>query len=389
MSLFSNMSMSKDNNNGVIIIGGHVQGLGIARILGKLGNKIIVMDSTPHNIARRSKYCNKFIEINNDTLLEELILIGKSGLYKNYIIFPTNDLYVFILSKNKELLSQYFILAADDWEVVEKTYNKRLTYNIAKKIGVPIANTWMPNNIQEIDSLNPDFPCIIKPAVMHSFYSKLKKKVFLCKDKTELIENYKRAISVIPANEVIVQSVIKSDSSGLYSVCFLHNKDKEIQYFVGRRARQHPPDFGNATTLAQIVDNEVLVEMGKRLLTEIGYTGVCEVEFMMDTSDNLFKFLEINPRTWKWHSIAELANINMLENYTKLLMRQPVLVNGNTKKASFRHLVTDIPTLLEYKLLKLYKKYPKYPVQYAVWDINDIKPFVFELINLPLNILKR
>lgn len=374
---------------GIIIIGGHVQGLGIARILGKLGMPIIVMDSTPQNIARRSKYCNNFIKFQKDSLLEQLMKLGKTNKYKNYIVFPTNDLYVSVLSKNKNTLSKYFIIAADHWKSVEKTYNKRLTYKIATEIGVPIANTWMPDSIQEIEELNPDFPCIIKPAVMHSFYSKFKKKVFLCENKKELIENYYKAITVIPAEEVIVQSVIKSNSDGLYSACFLYNKDREIQYFVGRRARQHPPDFGNATTFAQLVDNQELFNLGKRLLSEIGYTGVCEVEFMLDKTDHSFKFLEINPRTWKWHSIAEPANINMLENYVNLLTKQPIVLNDNTKKASFRHIITDIPTLLKYKLLKIYKKYPKYPIQYAVWDIKDIKPFIFELINLPLNILKR
>lgn len=57
--------------------------------------------------------------------------IGKIKQYQNSIVFPTNDFHVEILSKNKELLSENFTIASDDWSSVEKCYNKRLTYQIA------------------------------------------------------------------------------------------------------------------------------------------------------------------------------------------------------------------------------------------------------------------
>jgi predicted ATP-grasp superfamily ATP-dependent carboligase len=213
--------------------------------------------------------------------------------------------------------------------------------------------------------------------------------VFLCNNKEELIQNYKKAITVIPANEVIIQAVIKSESDGLYSACFLYNKDHAIQSFVGRRARQHPPDFGNATTFAQIIENDELESLAIKILNEIEYTGLCEVEFMHDKNDNKFKFLEINPRTWKWHSIANKANVNMLESYVQLLSNKPLSKKKKADFASFRHLITDIPTLIKYKQKKLFKKYPKYPMQYAVYDLKDLKPFIFELIYLPITIFKR
>jgi len=378
-----------ENRKGVIIIGGHVQGLGIARILGKLKIPVVIMDATSLNLARHSKYCSSFVKYNKDNLYQSLLDLGKKGFFKDYIVFPTNDLHVGILSKNKEELSSYFTIASDDWEVVEKCYNKRETYTIAKEIGIPIANTWMPNSLQELERLEINYPVIIKPAVMYSFYEKLKKKVFVCNNKKELIENYQLAIDVIPPKEIIVQAIIEGGSQHLYSACFLRQKSGVIQSFVGRRARQHPPDFGNATTFAQIVQNDELVELSSQFLKHINYQGVCEVEYKYDESSKEYKLLEINPRTWKWHSIAEKANVNLLENYYNLLQNIPLKLGKTIRNANFRHLLTDIPTVLKYKRLGIYSKHVSYPVKYAVWDKDDLKPAFYELLYLPSFILKR
>ena len=104
---------------------------------------------------------------------------------------------------------------------------------------------------------------------------------------------------------------------------------------------------------------------------------------------NEYKLLEINPRTWKWHSIAEKSNINLLENYILLLQGKQTKANTKFSKSSFRHILTDIPTLFRYKKLGIYKKYKSYPIQYAVWSKSDIKPMLFELIYLPYFLFKR
>ena len=47
-----------------------------------------------------------------------------------------------------------------------------------------------------------------------------------------------------------------------------------------------------------------LEQYGSVLLKEIGYYGLSEVEFKKDPRDGRYKLLEINARTWLWHSLA-------------------------------------------------------------------------------------
>ncbi len=382
------MSFSRN----VIIIGGHVQGLGICRILGKMGYQIVLFDDTRYNLTRWSKFCKKFVFFREKELLS--ILLEQKDTYKGNIIFPTSDKYAYILSKHKIKLSENYIVATADFEPFSKCYNKRNTYNIAENLNIPYPKTWMPKDLNDLSNLKLEYPIIIKPAVMHSFFDKIKKKVFVCNNSEELLKNYEIALTVIPKEEIIIQEIIMGSSDNLFSACFLYVQKFNYISFVGKRARQHPPDFGNATTFAIMSNNDrhikIMTEQSLKFLREIDYNGVCEVEFKYDQIRKEFLLLEINPRTWKWHSITEAAEIPLLPSYVELLLGHNPLCNSSyNKSACFRHLITDLPTIFRYKLKGIYQSYPSLGTQHAVWSREDILPAVFELFYLPILILKR
>ncbi|MCD4674409.1 MAG: hypothetical protein K8S18_00205, partial [Desulfobacula sp.] len=101
------MKEKKKTTPGVIVLGGHVQGLNIIRIFGDSEIQGIVIDNTPINLAKHSKFCKKFYNVSDDKLLGFLLDLQNQDFYKNWVIFPTNDLYVSILSRNKEKLEPY------------------------------------------------------------------------------------------------------------------------------------------------------------------------------------------------------------------------------------------------------------------------------------------
>ena len=150
--------------------------------------------------------------------------------------------------------------------------------------------------------------------------------------------------------------------------------------------RQHPIDFGNATTYAETIDEPVLKKYSEKLLSASGYNGLCEVEFKKDEADGQYKFLEVNTRTWKWHAIAEKAGTPFLENYYKYLNGAALKPMSSQNRASFRHALTDFP--IQIKLFLLGHKYAfrrVRPLVKAVWARDDFNPWFFEkfyLINL-------
>src|SRR5262249_8844255 len=56
--------------------------------------------------------------------------------------------------------------------------------------------------------------------------------------------------------------------------------------------------------------NDLLVEQAVRLLRELRFTGIAQVEFKYDSRDRQFKFIEINPRLWQWHENAAACGVD-------------------------------------------------------------------------------
>jgi predicted ATP-grasp superfamily ATP-dependent carboligase len=376
--------MSKDTI-GAIVLGGHIQAYGIVRILGESSISSVVIDSTKFCIARHSKYCQSFYIAD----LKETIGLLKSfianGEYKNWMIIPTDDYQVRELCTNKESLSEHFIIAVDDWDKVSLFFNKCLSYPLAAECKIPIPITMYPStSVLGADILdNTSFPCIIKPAVMRDFYSIYRTKAVVCKDRDALIKNYQEIIERIPPSQLMVQEIIPGGSENQYSVGVFFDGLEAKNTLIARRRRQHPLDFGNATTYAESVDIPLLMDYAMKILTKSGYKGVCEVEFKRDLRDGEYKFLEVNPRLWKWHLLALQLDIPLLLNYRQFLYCNSLMPISKVSNGAWRDILTDIPVCMQLWLKGLYNPAEKLPTIAAVWNSTDPKPFMMQIAYLP------
>ena len=379
-------------NGGVIVLGGHVQGYGILRIFGENNIPSIVIDTTRQNIARHSKYCTHFIEVDYDNLINKLVEIGQEGRIDNWLLFPTDDYYVRLLSQNKNLLDQYYLVTVDEWDIIKLFFNKRNSYPLAESAGVPIPKTFYPNNPIEVKQVSSEieYPCIIKPAVMLDFYRHFKQKVFVCKNEHELNTNFLKATEIIKTNEILVQEIIPGDSEKQYSVGVFYDRKKSYNYIVARRKRQHPIDFGNATTFAETVDIPILIDYSHKILKKAEYFGICEVEFKYDERDEKYKFLEVNPRTWKWHTITQSAQIPLLMSIYKYFKDSKPIIKKDYQIARWRDLFTDIPVILQLLFMNRYEySNTEGKLHEAVLNLKDPLPFIYQLLYIPLNIIRR
>jgi D-aspartate ligase len=371
------------NKIGAIVLGGHVQSLGIVRILGRHGIPIVVINKDRFNLARHSRYCSAFHRVDDEELLPFLNGLGASNIYSKWILFASNDFHVQLLSRNKLQLERYFIVSTDSWDVIKLFYNKRYTYQLTARLNIPMAATFFPDSEADLNAITVRYPCIIKPAVMFDFYKKMKTKVLVCEDEKELLCNYHKALEVIPANEIIVQEIIPGPSKNQFSACFLFLHGKSYVSLTACRMRQHPLEFGNATTYAETVDLPIIKEYGEQILSATHYQGVCEVEFKLDERDHQYKFLEVNPRTWKWHSIANKAETPFLKKFYDYLSDNEIKPVTKFKQASFSHPLTDFPVRIQllFRGFSYWNHFLR-PIEDAVWAVDDIKPWIFEKIYL-------
>jgi D-aspartate ligase len=336
---------------GVVVIGGHIQGLGIVRMLGSKKIPVILMDSSSFNITRFSKYCAKFIKMPGDIFESEKkfcdFLKEKNHQYnlQGWVLFPTDDQTVAYLSRNRGELNYYYKIWTPAWDIVECCYNKKLTYMLAKKIGIEIPESYFPKDQNEVRLLSHqiEYPVIIKPAVMHSFYAKTKSKAIIIDKQEDLEEQYRKVTTIIPPSEIIIQEIIPGLPENLFSFGSFFKDGRTIASVMGRRSRQIPMDFGKASTYVELVDMDELRSLSHRLLDAIGYYGLSEVEFKFDARDGSFKLLEINPRTWKWHSISLLNGLNL-----------PYLLYCDINKEDYNKEINNLKTKIDGKWVDIY-----------------------------------
>jgi len=311
------MSQFQPEKPGVIIIEGHVQGLSNTRALGIEGIPVIVID-TRSCIARYSKFCDKFficppfIEQRFVSFLIDLCL--KEGL-KDWLLLPSNDHAVYNISKNKEILSKYYKIITPSIDIIEKIYNKENLLKIAQSIGIPTPTSYFnPALISEFN-LNIRFPLITRGKFGLSFYKKTHHKAYISKD-SDLFKSHLKEIENCQALDIaFTQEFIPFDGSNrTISFTAFCIEGKVKTYWMGRKLRDHPYQFGTATFSESIYEGQLL-ENSKLLLQELNYTGVCEVEFLKDPRDNEYKIIEINARTWLWVGLANACGVN----YAKMI----------------------------------------------------------------------
>lgn len=376
---------------GAVITGGDFQALGVLRTLSRKDVPVILLDSD-HCISRYSKFKKRFFKSPNpsdtQSYLNFLIdLARKEGIY-GWVIFPNSDEAVYVLSKNRAILEKFYRIPTPTWEVIRNVYIKKNTYQVAEKNGIPIPKTYYPENLEELMELDLDLPVVIKPSIRDNFYNKVKIKAFRINNKDELEKTYQFVCSIINPSEVLVQDFIPGGANQLYSFCPFFKECKTISGIAARRARQHPMDFGQASTFAEIVDVPELANISEKFLSLIGYYGIAEVEFMKDPRNDKYKLLEINPRVWGWHTLAIGAGVDLPYLLYLDMIGERIEVQLPSNHVKWVRLVTDIPTAF-FEILKGNIKIADYVAsmkgkkEFAVFSLDDPLPFFTEIAMAP------
>lgn len=392
--------MKELKSTGIIIIGGHVMALGIARSLGKLGIPVYLVYDKSLCVTRFSRYVKKFIKAPKGTTSylidhekEDEFLKFFMNLEDNltgHILVPTNDAVVHILSKHKKTLERRYKVSVPELNIVNFAYNKRLTYAIAKENNIPVPYTIYPENLKEMSELSPDisFPVIIKGTIGHRFFKKIGVAAIKANSQRELIQAYIKCSSIIDPQEIMIQEVIPGSSNQVYSFCSFFRDKKLIGLWTGRKIREHPSSFGVATVAESIYIPE-LVELGLALLKAMDYYGISEIEFKKDPRDGKFKLIEMNPRIWLWVSLATYSGVNLPYLLYKDIIGERIQpINGFKEDVVWIHFWPDLAMALKGIVsgnlsFNEYFSTLKGEKEFCVISRDDPLPFIAETLLLP------
>lgn len=332
---------------GAVVVGGDYQGLGIVRSLGRMGVPVCVLDDE-HSIARFSRYTTYAARAsdlrNPEAAIETLLELGQRLKLHGWVLFPTRDELVASLSSYRTALSQIFRVPTPDWEAIQFIWDKRKTYSLAKELGIPIPETWIPETAADLDQVAGRFPVALKPSIKEHFFYATKAKAWRANNREELLELYRRATSLVGSGEILIQDLIPGGGSRQFAYCAFFKDGNALGSMVACRKRQHPHEFGRASTYVETVDLPELEALSERFLRRINYYGLVEMEYKLDPRDGHFKLLDVNGRTWGYHTLGTSAGVDFpYLLYSDQLGRTPASIRGKAGKSWIR-LLTDFPT---------------------------------------------
>ena len=331
---------------GGVVIGGGCQGLGIARSLGRHGIPVCLVDDEI-SVARASRFVKDAVRVRDlrtdKTLLDALELAHAKLSLSGWVLYPTREENVASIAANRDVLGRDFRVPTPGLAAIRHAWDKREVYRLAERLHIPIPRTWYPWGEEDLAAIKVDAPVVLKPAIKEHFFYTTHAKAWRANTAAELLAAFRRATMIVPASEVIVQEMIPGGGEQQYAYCAFFREGHAVASMTVLRRRQHPSDFGIASTYVETISLPELAEPSCRFLAAIDYYGLVELEYKRDPRDGAFKLLDVNARTWGYHSVGSRAGVD----FPYLLFRDqigaPLEEAHATPGIRWIRLSTDIP----------------------------------------------
>ena len=383
---------------GGVVVGGDFPGLGIVRSLGRRGVPVCVVDDE-QSISRFSRYCTVSVRVPDlrDELrtVEALLEVGERFDLTGWVLFPTRDEIVAAISRHAGVLAERYRVPVARWEAIRCAWDKRNLYGLGEELGIPVPRTWRASTQAEIDAVDIEFPVALKPAIKERFIYETKAKAWRANTRQELRELYRKAAAIIDPDEILLQDLIPGDGRYQYAYCSFYKDGRSLGSMTARRRRQHPPEFGRASTFVETVDMPELEEYSERLLAALDFYGLAELEYKLDPRDGQFRLLDFNARAWGYHSLGPSAGVDF--PYLLFADQMGLEIKPCRARPGVRwiRLMTDVPTaIVEMRAGRLdLRSYARtvlggFDVE-AVFSREDPRPGLAEIALLPRLIKSR
>jgi D-aspartate ligase len=382
---------------GAVVIGGDYQGLGIVRSLGRHGIPVCVIDDE-HSIARFSKYTRHAVTVpdlrDEGCAIDALLETGRRLSLVGWVLYPTRDETVAALSRHRSRLEEVYRVPTPDWRTIQRAWDKRQTYSLAQRLGIPTPRIWYAKSASELRTLDLSFPLALKPAIKEHFFYTTKAKAWRADNLEQLERLYARAAAQIGCDEVILQDLIPGDGFQQFAYCGFFKRGASFGSMVVRRTRQHPPEFGRASTFVETTDARILERLSERFLRAINYYGLVEMEYKFDARDGEYKLLDVNARTWGYHSLGFGAGVDFPYLLFCDQLNRPAEPQRGKPGVSWLRFATDFPTAISQIFSgrlgwKEYLRSVQSANVGAVLSREDPLPAFAELVLLPYMALRR
>lgn len=376
---------------GAIILGIEYQALGLLRQLRTAGIPCVLVDEDEWGPARFSRWRGPFFRspaYESDEFWPWLLRLQAQHGLTGWVLIPTHDEQVRQIALHHEEARRRFRYAGPPWALYRTLYDKRLSHEWCLNNDVNAPRSYLPRYRDDLPDGALDYPLIVKPAVKVNFKRFSKAKAIRAKSADQLTSILRDQLADVDVEELLYQEIIPGDGRQQLSYAGFFVDGRPVAAFTACRLRQHPPDFGRASTFV-VANHYADVEHESRgILSALRYSGLAEVEWKRDPRDGKLKFLEVNARCWGWHSLAsrvvgDLAPV--VHDYLVHGTVRPVVPHYGARWV--KH-ITDVPVVIDLcsrgeLRLRDYARTLRGNVMGCEWHRHDPAPFFLQFALVP------
>ena len=295
----------------MLLLGGDVGALGVARSLGRRGIAVRFL-AGPNRIAsfgRHAKTITRWPGADADGPLAWLEDYAYAGGVKGWVLVPAGDSEVRLLTDNHARLSESYRLSMPPWEVTRFAGDKSLTYGRAEELRLGHPHTYRLADRAAAEQADLMFPLILKPAMKEGVNALTLAKAWRADDRIQFLALFDEALGLAGAGGLIVQELIPDDGTNQFSYAAFCDNGALHLVMTARRTRQRPRKAGTGT-FVEMLGPQGLKADAEAFLGSLSYTGLVEIEFMLDPRDGRFKLIDVNPRIWTWIALGPAAGVD-------------------------------------------------------------------------------
>jgi predicted ATP-grasp superfamily ATP-dependent carboligase len=297
-----------------IVLAAGPNGLGVVRSLhlNKVSCQIITRNENDVTHKSRIPLGKMFIEGSTEEEQHQWLLDVLISQPDNTVIIPTSDWFVTFLTEHTAILRKNCLFIIPDESLSEILIDKAKETAAVKDV-IPVPATVQHMSNAESLKAELSLPIIIKPRSHKHNVLGLKNIVVNTNDElTQFFQNFGDKVE-----HLIAQEIIQGDDHRQWVCnCFFDENSNMVQAFTFNRLRLSPSHYG-VTSYARSQLNDEVLALSAKLGRALSYTGPAMIEFKQDSNDEIYKYIEINPRLGMCNYFDTSCGVN--NSYTTYL----------------------------------------------------------------------
>ncbi len=280
----------------------HHGGLGVIRSFGRMGVPVHVVHEDALAPAAASRYVQGRWKWNPGCDDPERVRAGLTRLAERIgrpsVIIPTDDAGAIFLAEHGEPLRGMFLFSAPARSLPRRLVGKDSLVELCRERGFSHPETTLRTSLDEaldfVDRVGlPVFAKLARP--WRRAPGTQRRSTTIVRTREELAALFPSPVAAAD-DPLVLQEFVPG---GRHADWFFHAycDDRSIcrPGFTGIKLRSYPPHAG-IMTLGRTAVNDRLAGEVERLLGDLGYRGLVDLDLRWDSRDERYKLLDFNPR---------------------------------------------------------------------------------------------